>query len=695
MSSESSSPQSQDSAEEDEGEEGYRPGGYHRVSLGDAVGDWRIQHKLGWGHFSTVWLASKPAAPLCALKIQKSAAHYMQAAKDEIALLQAMNAHAGEPGRAHVVKLLDSFTHDGPHGKHAVMAFEVLGDNLLSLIKHWDYHGVPYAMCRQICMQTCAGLDFLHRVCGIIHTDLKPENILVAGMRASRAVRCQVSLPALAALRTARGTTAVRAQDVWEARIAALRQAMESMDVAHKRKADKKLRGMLDKLEAVMGEPAIAAAAGLPGDAVVAGAARAAHDYDNDNGWQVVAGRSKASAATAAAAAEPERFRALSDVAECAELCRRNFDWLPSLRMGDDAANGHPASEAGGDGGGEWEPVGVLLVPEAALHALASQGDVLSVPGGSALRKAGRTEHADALVDALEMGRRAELGKPSKHSKRQSAGRGPRTNDETGWAAHHILLRRGCERPQQALGALETALGVVLLFHARALATSPHSRCVGLPASALPFSAPLRSLAERMEEAACPPPLADTFVGVDPLSVGLDGAGTDVVIKIVDMGNACWADKHFSDDIQTRQYRSPEVILQSGYDAACDMWSFACIAFELVTGDLLFDPQSGDDYTRDEDHLALMIELIGRVPINCSVLSGSQRDRFFDGKNDLRHIRRLKFWPVNRVLVEKYKMDEGRARALQDFLLPLLQWEPNARQTAEVCLKSEWLNMQQ
>jgi len=90
-----------------------------------------------------------------------------------------------------------------------------------------------------------------------------------------------------------------------------------------------------------------------------------------------------------------------------------------------------------------------------------------------------------------------------------------------------------------------------------------------------------------------------------------------------------------------------------------------------------------------------MIELIGRVPINCSVLSGSQRDRFFDGKNDLRHIRRLKFWPVHRVLVEKYKMDEGRARAVQDFLLPLLQWEPNARQTAEICLQSEWLNLQQ
>ena len=33
----------------------------------------------------------------------------------------------------------------------------------------------------------------------------------------------------------------------------------------------------------------------------------------------------------------------------------------------------------------------------------------------------------------------------------------------------------------------------------------------------------------------------------------------DAQCSIVDFGNACWVDKHFTDDIQTRQYRSPEV----------------------------------------------------------------------------------------------------------------------------------------
>lgn len=44
-------------------------------------------------------------------------------------------------------------------------------------------------------------------------------------------------------------------------------------------------------------------------------------------------------------------------------------------------------------------------------------------------------------------------------------------------------------------------------------------------------------------------------------------------IKIADFGNACWVDEHFTNDIQTRQYRAPEVILGLKYDTSCDMWS--------------------------------------------------------------------------------------------------------------------------
>ncbi|KAF6161025.1 hypothetical protein GIB67_007666 [Kingdonia uniflora] len=75
--------------------------------------------------------------------------------------------------------------------------------------------------------------------------------------------------------------------------------------------------------------------------------------------------------------------------------------------------------------------------------------------------------------------------------------------------------------------------------------------------------------------------------------------GIELKCKVVDFGNACWVDKQFTGDIQTRQYRSPEVILGSSY-SSIDMWSFACMAFELCTGDMLFAPKAGKGSSEDE-----------------------------------------------------------------------------------------------
>ncbi|WP_371918795.1 protein kinase, partial [Pseudomonas sp. GW460-4] len=65
--------------------------------------------------------------------------------------------------------------------------------------------------------------------------------------------------------------------------------------------------------------------------------------------------------------------------------------------------------------------------------------------------------------------------------------------------------------------------------------------------------------------------------------------------KLVDFGNTCWTHKQVTDDIQTRQYKCPEVILGSKYSTPADLWSFACICFELATGDVLFDPPYSDN----------------------------------------------------------------------------------------------------
>ncbi|KAH9327155.1 hypothetical protein KI387_007333, partial [Taxus chinensis] len=156
-------------------------GGYHAVRIGDSFngGRYVVQSKLGWGHFSTVWLAwDIKDNRYVALKVQKSAQHYTEAAIDEIKILQQIAENDADDKKC-VVKLLDHFKHTGPNGQHVCMVFEFLGDNLLTLIKYYDYKGMPLPMVKEICFHVLVGLDYLHRQLSIIHTDLKPENILL------------------------------------------------------------------------------------------------------------------------------------------------------------------------------------------------------------------------------------------------------------------------------------------------------------------------------------------------------------------------------------------------------------------------------------------------------------------------------------------------------------------------------------
>ena len=135
--------------------------------------------KLGWGHFSTVWLAWDFAATrFVALKVVKSAKHYTETAEDEIRLLRCVRLGEGSH-RERIVQLLEDFTISGVNGHHVCMVFEVLGHNLLKFIIRSNYQGIHLTNVKIMMKQVLEGLDYLHTKCKIIHTDIKPENVLV------------------------------------------------------------------------------------------------------------------------------------------------------------------------------------------------------------------------------------------------------------------------------------------------------------------------------------------------------------------------------------------------------------------------------------------------------------------------------------------------------------------------------------
>lgn len=105
---------------------------------------------------------------------------------------------------------------------------------------------------------------------------------------------------------------------------------------------------------------------------------------------------------------------------------------------------------------------------------------------------------------------------------------------------------------------------------------------------------------------------------------------TPLTIKIADLGNATPSKQHYTEDIQTRQYRAPEAILgRRDWGTRVDIWSVACVVFELLTAEYLFDPHGqGELFTKDDDHMAQIIELMGDFPLEAKMGGRYSRELF-------------------------------------------------------------------
>ncbi|KAK8170674.1 kinase-like domain-containing protein [Phyllosticta citribraziliensis] len=480
---------------DEEDSEDYCKGGYHPVQIGEQYnnGKYTVVRKLGWGHFSTVWLSrDNTTTKHVALKVVRSAAHYTETALDEIKLLnRVVEANKDHPGRKHVVSLLDSFNHKGPNGIHVCMVFEVLGENLLGLIKKWNHRGIPMPLVKQITKQVLLGLDYLHRECGIIHTDLKPENVLIEIGDVEQIVKTYVN--------------------------------EES-----KKKEEKD---------------------------------------DNRNGRR--------------------RRRTLITGSQP----------LPSP-----------------------------------LNASFSQSELQSFPGSTA----SLNKIVNEGSGKFSCGRIRHL-RPLTHS-----GVGSSSSPPSGMS---MLETLGVKKQEEEDAQKQREKSAELL--------TKEVSGISLDKSSKHSNETLK-----------------------------DDAGFETIsVKIADLGNACWVGHHFTNDIQTRQYRSPEVILGAKWGASTDVWSMAAMVFELITGDYLFDPQSGTKYGKDDDHIAQIIELLGTFPKSLCQ-SGKWSQEIFNRRGELRNIHRLRHWALPDVLREKYHFSVEDSKKIADFLLPMLELLPAERANA-------------
>eukprot|EP00747_Dinoflagellata_sp_TGD_P164713 gnl/TRDRNA2_/TRDRNA2_185014_c0_seq1.p1 gnl/TRDRNA2_/TRDRNA2_185014_c0~~gnl/TRDRNA2_/TRDRNA2_185014_c0_seq1.p1 ORF type:complete len:689 (+),score=115.12 gnl/TRDRNA2_/TRDRNA2_185014_c0_seq1:100-2166(+) len=155
-------------------------------------------------------------------------------------------------------------------------------------------------------------------------------------------------------------------------------------------------------------------------------------------------------------------------------------------------------------------------------------------------------------------------------------------------------------------------------------------------------------------------------------------------IKVIDFGSSCFEDERVYTYIQSRFYRSPEVILGIPYDVAIDMWSFGCILAELYTGYPLFPGEN------EVEQLACIMEVCNVPPPK--ILENATRIKmFFDSAGNPRLVpnsRGKQRRPGSKDMQSVLRTSETK---YVDFLTGCLQWDPRERFSPEDALQHEWI----
>ena len=160
-------------------------------------------------------------------------------------------------------------------------------------------------------------------------------------------------------------------------------------------------------------------------------------------------------------------------------------------------------------------------------------------------------------------------------------------------------------------------------------------------------------------------------------------------IKLSDFGFYCHKDQFFHEPFGTRYYMAPEIILMADCNEKVDIWALGCMLFELMTGQILFDPHSDEKGSTDYHHLEMIINLCGEF--NSLFQSGKFYKKFFKNNKlpDMEYDENFKlssFDKINKQLMKHSINNPNLVRLLES----MLQVNPIKRPSIKELMKIAW-----
>ncbi|XP_074040597.1 dual-specificity tyrosine phosphorylation-regulated kinase 2 isoform X2 [Leptinotarsa decemlineata] len=168
-----------------------------------------------------------------------------------------------------------------------------------------------------------------------------------------------------------------------------------------------------------------------------------------------------------------------------------------------------------------------------------------------------------------------------------------------------------------------------------------------------------------------------------PENVLLNRRGSSA-IKVIDFGSSCYSNQKVYTYIQSRFYRSPEVILGLSYGTAIDMWSLGCILAELHTGYPLFPGEN------EVEQLACLMEVMGPPPDEL-ISVATRRRLFFDSRGNPRCVtnsKGRKRKPGSKNLAMVLRCNDPM---FIDFISKCLDWNSKKRMTPDEAQRHPWI----